>query len=430
MKRLNKYLVIGALVALLGGAAVTVVALLSLRSARTVILPQPQLAFWELRAIDTMKYSRDIARGEGKSPSFDAVIRQQVGNIAATGATHVVIATPYDEEFIPFMKRWLSIARQHGLNVWFRGNWSGWEKWFGYAQIDRAAHIAKTRRFILEHSDLFVDGDIFTACPECENGGPGDPRMNGDVAGHRKFLIDEHDAMEEAFSAIGKEVTVNYNSMNGDVAWLVMNRDTTEALGGVVTIDHYVPTVDGLVEYIDRVSERSGGKVVLGEIGAPVPDIHGNFSPERQAAWVEELMTKLARVPNLIGLNYWTSVGGTTELWMPDGTARQAVQTLTNFYDPHIVFGVVRDELGRPIVDATVSDGFVSTQTDWRGYFELLDRERDEFALAASAEGYTTKTLLAAPSNEQVIIVLSREEEDLWFRFLKLLSDTFLSGKG
>ena len=169
---------------------------------------------------------------------------------------------------------------------------------------------------------------------------------------------------------------------------------------------------------------------VLGEIGAPVPDIHGRFSPNEQAAWVEELMTKLARVPNLIGLNYWTSVGGTTELWMPDGTARQAVQTLTNFYDPHIVFGVVRDELGRPIVDATVSDGFVSTQTDWRGYFELLDRERDEFALAASAEGYTTKTLLAAPSNEQVIIVLSREEEDLWFRFLKLLSDTFLSGKG
>ena len=427
MKRLRSYLVFGALVALLGGATVTTVALLSLRSTRTVILPHPQLAFWELRSIDTMKYSRDAARAEGKDASFDAVIRQQVGNIAATGATHVAIATPYDEEFVPFMKRWLAVARQHNLNVWFRGNWSGWEKWFGYAQIDRAAHITKTRRFILEHSDIFVDGDIFTACPECENGGPGDPRFNGDLAGHRKFLIDEHRAMEEAFTAIDKHVNVNYNSMNGDVAWLVMNQETTEALGGVVAIDHYVPTVDGLVDYINRISERSGGKVALGEIGVPVPDIHGNFSPERQAAWIEEFMTKLARVPNVIGLNYWTSVGGSTQLWLPNGTPRPAVRTLTDFYDPHVVFGAVRDELGRPVAGATVSDGFVSAETDWRGYFELLDRERDKFAIAASAEGYKTKTLQAAPSNEQVIIVLAREEESLWFRFQKFLKDTILT---
>jgi hypothetical protein len=164
----------------------------------------------------------------------------------------------------------------------------------------------------------------------------------------------------------------------------------------------------------------------LGEIGAPVPDIHGRLSPREQAAWVEELLTKLARVPNLIGLNYWTSVGGTTELWDPDGTPRPAVKTLTDFYSAHMVFGGVRDELGRPVAGATVSDGFVSAETDWRGYFELLDRERNKFAIAASADGYETKTIQAAPSNEQVIIVLARKEEDLWFRFLKLLSDTFL----
>jgi hypothetical protein len=427
MKRLRNHLILGAIAIVFGGAVVLAIALVSLQTARTVILPEPQLAFWSVRAIDTMKYSRDVARGEGRAPSFDAVIRQQVGNIAATGATHVAVATPYDEEFLPFMKRWLAVARANGLKVWFRGNWSGWEGWFDYPKIGRAEHVAKTRQFILAHPDIFEDGDIFTACPECENGGPGDPRFNGDLAGHRKFLIDEHRAMEEAFTAIGKQVNVNYNSMNGDVAWLVMDKETTQALGGVVAIDHYVPTVDELVDYIRRIGERSGGKVVLGEIGAPVPDIHGSFSSERQAAWVEELMTKLARVPNVIGLNYWTSVGGSTQLWLPNGTPRSAVRTLTDFYDSHVVFGAVRDELGRPIVGAIVSDGFVSAETDWRGYFELLDREREQFAVAASADGYQTKTLQTAPSNEEVIIVLSREEEDAWFRFLKFLKEHFLT---
>lgn len=426
MKHLRNYLILGVLAVVLGGAIVTAVALVSLRTARLIIVSEPNLAFWGLRAIDTVKYSRDVARQQMRNPSFDAVIREQVGNIAATGATHVALGTPYDEEFVPFLKRWVAVARAEKLNVWFRGNWSGWEGWFDYPRIDRATHIAKTRRFILEHPDLFRDGDIFTACPECENGGPGDPRMNGDVAGHREFLIDEHQAMEEAFVAIGKNVTVNYNSMNGDVAWLVMDLATTEALGGVVTVDHYVPTVGKLVDYIKRIGERSGGRVVLGEIGAPVPDIHGGFSPREQAAWVEELLTALARVPNLIGLNYWTSVGGSTELWSPNGTPRPAVRTLTDFYNAHLVFGGVRDEIGQPISGATVSNGFVSAETDQRGYFELLDRERDQFAVAVSADGYHTKTLQAAPSNEQVIIVLSRQEEDLWFRFLKFLNDTFL----
>ncbi len=426
MKPLHRHIALVLALCALGGALVTAIALLSLRSARTVILPHPQLAFWKLRSIDTMKYSRDVARAEGRHPSFDAVIRQQVGNIAATGATHVAVATPYDEEFVPFMKRWLSVAREHGLKVWFRGNWSGWEGWFDYPRIDRATHIAKTRQFILRHPDIFEDDDIFTACPECENGGPGDPRFNGDLAGHRKFLVNEHVAMEEAFAAIGKRVNVNYNSMNGDVAWLVMDRETTKALGGVVAIDHYVPTIKQLTDYIVAIGERSGGKVVLGEIGAPVPDIHGNFSPERQAAWVEELLTELAHLPNLIGLNYWTSVGGSTQLWMPGGTARPAVEVLTSFYKPRVVFGGVRDEVDRPIVGATVTDGFVSATTDWRGYFELLDRERDEFALVVSADGYGTKTLRAAPSNAEVIVVLSRTEEDLWFRFLRFVYDIFL----
>ena len=68
------------------------------------------------------------------------------------------------------------VVRKHGLSVWFRGNFSGWEEWFGYPKIKAYEHINKTRNFIINNPELFADGDIFTSCPECENGGPGDPR--------------------------------------------------------------------------------------------------------------------------------------------------------------------------------------------------------------------------------------------------------------
>ena len=134
--------------------------------------------FFQVQSIDTMKYSRDTAREKLKDVKFDEVIDAQIKNIAATGATHVSLGTPYDEEFLPFLKRWVAAARKYGLKVWFRGNWSGWENWFDYPKFkDGKVHSEKTKKFILENSNLFEDGDVFTACPECENGGPGDPRI-------------------------------------------------------------------------------------------------------------------------------------------------------------------------------------------------------------------------------------------------------------
>ena len=49
-----------------------------------------------------MKYSRDLSREKLKDPSFDVVIDKQVKAIAETGATHVAISTPYDEEFCQY----------------------------------------------------------------------------------------------------------------------------------------------------------------------------------------------------------------------------------------------------------------------------------------------------------------------------------------
>jgi hypothetical protein len=295
---------------------------------------------WNFQSIDTMKYSRDLSRQKLNDDSFNAIIDMQVKNIAATGATHIAIDTPYDDEFFPILKRWVVSARKYKLKVWFRGNWSGWEGWFGYSKIDRETHIAKTREFILNHRDIFQDGDIFTACPECENGGPGDPRETGDLRGHRKFLIDEYAVTKQAFKQIGKNIASNYDSMNGDVASVVMDKATTQALDGIVTIDHYVATPEQLVAKVNEIAKNTGGKVVLGEFGAPIPNLNGDMTQDQQAAWISQALSLLIKSPNIIGMNYWTNVGSTTALWNDDESERKAVSVIKNFYSTVFVRGI------------------------------------------------------------------------------------------
>ncbi len=285
-----------------------------------------------IASIDTMKYSRDVAREKLNDISFDKIIDKQIADIAGTGATHVAIGTPYDEEFLPFLKRWVAAARKYKLKVWFRGNFSGWERWFDYSAIDRSTHMAQTVKFVENNSYLFENGDIFGACNECENGGPGDPRQNGDVIGHREFLIREYKEVKNAFNKIGKKVAANFNSMNGDVARLIMDRQTTRELDGIIVVDHYVSTPQILADDLKRLADKSGGKVVLGEFGVPIVDINGNMTDQKQADWINEAMGRIFQMPEVIGVNYWVNIGGSTNIWKENGERKIAVDVLTLYY--------------------------------------------------------------------------------------------------
>ncbi len=297
--------------------------------------PIPSEHIMEFKSIDTMKYSRDLSKEKLKDPLFDETIDRQVSNIANTGATYIAIATPYDEEFLPMLRRWVASARKYKLKVWFRGNFSGWEKWFGYEKITRDEHIIKTEQFILTNKDLFEDGDVVTACPECENGGPGDPRKTGDVKGHRQFLIDEYKVTKASFLKIGKKISSNYNSMNADVARLVMDKKTTEALDKIVVIDHYVNTPEKLASDIREIAKNSGGDIVLGEFGVPIPDINGNMTEDEQAQWLDKALGFLTKMEEVAGVSYWVNVGGSTQLWDSKGNARKAVDVITKYYKIH-----------------------------------------------------------------------------------------------
>lgn len=327
---------------------------------------------WEMKSIDTMKYSRDKAKERLNDRSFDSIIEAQVKAIAQTGATHIAIATPYDKEFLPYLTRWVAMARKYYLNVWFRGNFSAWEGWFGYPQtMTREEHLRMTREFISQNPTLFAYHDAFTPCPECENGGPGDPRQTGDREGHRKFLIDEYNAASSEFVAIGKEVAVNYNSMNFDVAKIIMDKQTTASLGGVVAIDHYVDTPDSLVSSVRELARLSGGKIFLGEIGVPLPDINGDMNEDEQASWIEEALRKLIVEPSVMGVSYWVNTGGPTGLWNENGTPRKAAKILQSYFLPKVISGVVSDQYNNPISNVSIKSQYMESHSDTSGEFSI-----------------------------------------------------------
>lgn len=299
---------------------------------------------WEVRSIDTMKYSRDMARDRLHDPNFNKTIDKQMAAIKATGANYVAIDTPYDEEFRPFLRRWVTAARTYGLHVWFRGNWSGWEGWFGYPKIDEQTHIAQTRKFILQNQDLFRDGDIFTSCPECENGMHPQIGNAADMQQYKSFLLQEYGVTNEAFHSIGKNVQANYYSMNETIAAAIMDKQTTQQFGGVVVIDHYVATPEQMASDVKKLAAQSGGKIVIGEFGVPIPDLQGQMTDKQQSDWISKALTKLSQIPEVSGVNYWVNVGGSTALWHANGSAKPAVGVITDYYKRNRsnFFGLIR----------------------------------------------------------------------------------------
>ena len=376
---------------------------------------QKSPTWWPVQSIDTMKYSRDLSAEKLTDASFDAIIDEQIHNIAKTGATHVGIATPYDERFIPILTRWVNAARKYNLHVWFRGNFSGWEGWFGFSKISRDEHVRLTKDFIITHKNLFEDGDYFTACPECENGGNGDPRMNGDAEGHRLFLIREFNVATEAFASINKRVSPALHSMNYDVAKLIMDKPTTRALGGIVAIDHYVQSPIKLAKDVREIAEYSGGSVFLGEFGVPIPDIHGKLSDEQQAIWIQDALNELISEPSLIGLNYWVNVGGSTELWSNQGS-KPAVTTLTSFYTPRVIEGKVTDQNNKPIANAKIKSAHRNTVSDATGRFKLPIHSSDNTLYITSSINNEIKTQIDQDTTQVKIII--RNPNNSWFKSL------------
>lgn len=399
---------------------------------------------FSIQSIDTMKDSRDMARSLPHDSSYESTIDREMSVIAGTGANYAAIDVPYDDEFVPLLTAWVSAARAHHLHVWFRGNLSGWEGWFNYPQIGREEHVKGIERFILAHGGLFQDGDVFSGCPECENGTAdgGDPRRSGDVDGYRKFLINEFQVWSGDFARMGKDVSV-ISSMNLDVAKLVMDRQTTAALGGLVAVDHYATSTAQFEHDLVALHESSDGRIILGEFGGPIPDINGSMDDAGQAGLVRGLLDAMHRHADIVvGANYWTLRSGSSAL-VTDGLARKpALTVLADYFSAPYISGTIRDDAGRTIGGrvfavrgAASSTDIYAVGTDMDGTYRLfvpqgsgLDRATQGLGGLVFADpggAYATTTVagagMALKDQTDLDVTMKRVHVSLIQRFLQYL---------
>ena len=120
--------------------------------------------------------------------------------------------------------------------------------------------------------------------------------------------------------------------MNFDVAKLIMDKETARALGGLVVIDHYVKSPRKLSEDITYLANEADAQILLGEFGAPIPDIHGVFSEQEQADWINQSLDLISGQGEVIGLNYWVSHGGTTAIFNSRNSQKPAAYILEKYF--------------------------------------------------------------------------------------------------
>lgn len=381
---------------------------------------------WKIQSIDTMKYSRDGVRDSAIVQNIPLFVQE----VAALKANYIAIDTPYDEEFHPVLTSWVTAARKNNLHVWFRGNFSSWEGWFNYPQMkDPNEDHVLVKSFILQHPDLFQDGDIFTPVPEPENGVIGDPRTSDQKAkDFNTFLIASYNNCVASFQQIHKQVTCGYFSMNGDVASTVLTQQTVKQIGNTIVIDHYVDSPEKMGEKIDELSNTFHAQIVIGEFGGPIPDINGDMTDTQQADFVGKLLDQIySRRSVVTGLNYWVLGGGSTALLNDDFTPRPVAQVLKNYYSPNVWHAQIIDAFNDPISYAHVvanTDDAVSIQN---GIYTIVTK-KDAVTVTIQVNGYQKKVATISFADNQVVnqaIVLTPSQPDFWYKVQLLWQKMF-----
>jgi len=384
---------------------------------------------WKYQCVDTVKYSRDAAREWGDRSDAAGLVNEQVRAIKKTGANCISIGTPYDEEFVPFLSLWVDAARQENLHVWFRGNMSSWEGWFGYPlYTSPLEHHADIYAFITAHPELFRKGDIFTPAPEAENGMLRNVwESEAKKEAFRNFLVGSYENCQKAMKRAGGRATCGYFSVNGDVAKSILTKEVVQKTGNVLVIDHYVKSAERLVADAEYLYEKYGAPVVLGEFGAPIPDIHGPLSETRQAQVVEEILAQVYQKRSFIeGLNYWTLLGGSTSLLNADGSEREVFKTIQKYYKPFMVEGVVTDTRGAELsgIRISIDGGRESIESDRNGNYQILT-PGDTIEFTINADAYVPVSASFTGNEERRKyhdIVLEPKDPSLFYRFMLWLN--------
>jgi hypothetical protein len=223
--------------------------------------------------------------------------------------------------------------------------------------------------------------------------------------------------------SIGKDVKCGYFSVNGDVAHLFTREDTART-GNVLVIDHYVKTPEELVADIKGYHEKTGAKIVLGEYGAPIPDIHGQLTEDQQDELIKQNLMALVKIRDIVGgLNYWTAFGGSTEIFKGPENPLKAAKTIEAYFNPMMISGNVQDEFGGALSGATVSNGISTATTNLLGNYSIM-ATRDHMTLEYSKDGYKPTTYTVYPTegekNYTKNAALISTDHNIWYYLRKI----------
>ncbi len=382
------------------------------------------VGFWPNQCVDTMKYSRDAAREYIQRSDFDFFLEQEMTLIQKSGANCVAIGTPYDEEFVPYLTAWVNKARQYNLRIWFRGNMSGWEGWFDYDRFTNTEqHREGVANLITKHPELFKQGDIFTPAPEPENGILGDPQQSvTNRENFVKFLPEAYDNCVQSFAQINISVTCGYFSVNGDVANEIFTKDLLDKTGNVLVIDHYVSSPQKLIADIQDFNKRFGVPIMLGEFGAPIPDIHGSLTDDEQAEFIENSFAELFKNKNIVaGVNYWVLRGGSTSVVNDGSETRPAFGILQKYFRPAQIKGTVMNSLKKPQAGVIVEipEYGMTTKTDSLGKYSLVVPARDVQVKISDPVWWSDQTGQHLLNQQQLVtqdFIVEPYQKSFWYK--------------
>jgi hypothetical protein len=183
----------------------------------------------------------------------------------------------------------------------------------------------------------------------------------------------------------------------------------------IVTIDHYVGEAKRMARDVNQIGEKTKAKVVLGEFGAPIPDLNGEMTEDQQAAWIDEALTDLQKSPHLYGLSYWVNKGGSTAIWNDNNTPKKAVNILTKYFQPMQLYGYISDEMGFNVSEVIVDANKKHYKSENGEYLVPVYGYQ---TVTFIKNGYDTQTInVTTPPNGRKNIILKKQNPGVFYSF-------------
>jgi hypothetical protein len=147
------------------------------------------------------------------------------------------------------------------------------------------------------------------------------------------------------------------------------------------------------------------------------------MTDEEQAQWVKETLKLLSANPHLVGLNYWTDMGGSTAIWNDHGEAKPAVAVIQKFYTPKVVVGTITNTAGNDVDQVSFQSERDNVLAIGRN-FQVPYLNTDE-SITVTAPGYQKAAFTVTQLIDNSHISLTPENPNLWYQVTAWLSQLF-----